>query len=120
MPTDQTSSPLTRRNPLRSISFARPAAEVLGLTAQQTAEWNLTIARRDVPLLEQRYAVYCAALGSTNMLRGPMRRHWQAKALQQTMLSRSGTALGKGSRPSHVVEPGKKPYREVGPRSSTV
>ena len=89
MPTDQTSSPLTRRNPLRSIFFARPTAGVLGLTAQQTAEWNLTIARRDVPLLEQRYAVYCAALGSTNMLRGPMRRHWQAKALQQINRARA-------------------------------
>ena len=89
MPTHQTSNPLARTNPLRSISFARPAAAVLGITDQARAEWALMITRRDVPLLEQRYAVYCAALGSANRLKGPMRRHWQAKAFRQINSARA-------------------------------
>ena len=83
MPTYQTSNPLACTNPLRSILFARPAAAVLGPTDPARAEWALTIARRDVPLLEARYAVYCAALGDATRLRGPMPRHWQSKAFRQ-------------------------------------
>ena len=89
MPTHQTNDPLAHTNPLRSIPFARPAAAVLGITDQAKAEWTLMIARRDVPLLEQSYAVYCAALRSANNLRGPMRRHWQAKALRQINSARA-------------------------------
>ncbi len=83
MPTYQTRNPLAVHNPLRSIPFMRPAVAVLGIIDQARAEWALMIARRDVPLLEAGYAVYCAALGSANRLKGPMRRHWQAKAFRQ-------------------------------------
>ena len=89
MPTYQTRNPLARTNPLRSIPFMRPAAAVLGITDQAKAEWALMIARRDVPLLEECYAFYCAALGSANKLRGPMRRHWQAKAFRQINSARA-------------------------------
>ncbi len=89
MPTYQTHDPLARTNPLRSIPFIRPAATVLGITDQARAEWALMIARRDVPLLEAGYTMYCAALGSANRLKGPMRRHWQAKGFWRINSSRT-------------------------------
>ena len=89
MPTYQTRNPLARTSPLRSIPLIRPAASVLGVSDQFRAEWALQIARRDVPLLEARYAVYCAALGDVNRLRGPMRRHWQSKAFRQVNSARA-------------------------------
>ena len=84
-----TRHPLAAANPLRSISLIRSAAGIIRNTAQQDAEWALAIARRDVPVLEKRYAVYCAALGAANRMRGPMRRHWQAKAFRQINVARS-------------------------------
>ncbi len=70
-----TRHPLARTNPLRSIALIRPAAGIIPRSDQSKAEWALNIARRDVPLLEQKFAVYCAALGQANRMRGPMRRH---------------------------------------------
>ena len=89
MPTYQTRNPLARTNPLRSIPFMRPAAVVFGPTNREKAEWALTIARRDVPLLERKVWVYCAALGNANRVRGPMRRHWQANAFRQINSARA-------------------------------
>ena len=89
MPTYQSTNPLARTNPLRSISLPRPAAHVLGSTAQRHAEWAIAIVRRDIPLLEQRYAVYCRALGAANRMKGAMRRHWQAQAFRQINSARA-------------------------------
>ncbi len=69
MPIYQTTNPLARTNPLRSIPLIRPAAGIIPRSDQSKAEWALAIARRDVPLLEQRFAVHCAALGAANRTR---------------------------------------------------
>ena len=76
-------------NPLRSMPFLRPAEQVLGYSPQQVAEWNLAIARRDVPALEQRYASACDGLSSANRMRGPMKRHWQSKSMQSLNSARA-------------------------------
>ena len=89
MPTYQTNNSLARTSPLRSIPVIRPAGATFRMSDQAKAEWALQIACRDVPALEKRYAVYCAALGGANRLRGPMRRHWQAKALRQINAARA-------------------------------
>ena len=78
-----TRHPLAVANPLRSIPLISPAGATFRMSDQAKAEWALQIARRDIPVLEQRYAVYCAALGAANRMRGPMRRHWQAKAFRK-------------------------------------
>ena len=80
---------LATADPLRSIALFRPAAGAIGRSARQDAEWALAVAHRDVPALEQRYAVYCAALGHANRMRGPMRRHWQAQAFRQISAARA-------------------------------
>ena len=48
MPTYQSTNPLARVNPLRSIPLIRPAKVVMGHTDAFKAEWALSIARRDV------------------------------------------------------------------------
>ncbi len=89
MPTYQTRNPLARTNPLRSLPLYLSTARIVPRTAQQDAEWALAIARRDLPTCEKRFTVYCAALGSANRMRGPMRRHWQAKAFRQINVARA-------------------------------
>ena len=89
MPTFQTRNPLARTSPLRSIPLIRSPAGIIRNTARQNAEWALQIARRDIPAAEKRFAVYCAALGAANRMRGPMRRHWQAKAFRQINAARA-------------------------------
>ena len=84
-----TRHPLAAANPLRSIPLIRPAGATFRMSDQDKAEWALQIARRDVPAAEKRYAVYCAALGAANRMRGPMRRHWQAQAFHQINSARA-------------------------------
>ena len=89
MPTYQTRHPLARTSPLRSLPLIRPAGATFRMSDQAKAEWALQIARRDIPAAEKRYAVYCAALGSSNRMRGPMKRHWQAQAFRQINSARA-------------------------------
>ena len=89
MPTYQTRNPFARTSPLRSIPLIRPAGATFRMSDQDKAEWALQIARRDVPAMEKRYAVYCAALGAANRMRGHMRRHWQAQAFRQINAARA-------------------------------
>jgi hypothetical protein len=89
MPTYHSRNPLARANPLRSLPLIRPAGATFRMSDQDRAVWPLQIARRDVPLLEKRYAVYCAALGAANRMRGPMKRHWQAQAFRQINAARA-------------------------------
>ena len=76
--------PLAAANPIRSLPLIRPAGATFRMSDQAKAEWALQIARRDVPVLEKRYAVYCAALGAANRMRDPMRRHWQRRSGRST------------------------------------
>ena len=89
MPTYQSTNPLARFSPLRSLPLIRPATGIVARSDQSKAEWALTIARRDLPLLEKKFAVYCAALGQANRMRGPMKRHWQAQAFRQINTTRA-------------------------------
>ena len=90
MPTYQSTNPLARANPLRSIPFIRPAAAVLGHSDAFKAEWALSIARRDIDICEARLARCCFVLGEANKVRGPMRRHWQSKAFRGINTARAG------------------------------
>ena len=69
-------------NPLRSVPLIRSVHEVFGHTEQFQADWALQIARRDVGIYEQSLAHRYVVLGHANKVRGPMRRHWQAKAFR--------------------------------------
>ena len=89
MPNYQSTNPLARFSPLRSIPLIRPATGIIPRSDQSKAEWALAIARRDVPVLEQRFAVYCAALGQANRMKGAMKRHWQAQAFRQINSARA-------------------------------
>jgi hypothetical protein len=82
MPTYQARDPLARANTLRSIPLIRSVHEVFGHTEQFQADWALQIARRDVGIYEQGLAHCYVVLGQANKVRGPMRRHWQAKAFR--------------------------------------
>ncbi len=89
MPTYQASTALARRNTLRSIPLIRPAAVVFGPSDLFKAEWALSVARRDVAILEEATAYRYAALGKANQVRGAMRRHWQAQAFRHVNTHRA-------------------------------
>lgn len=77
------SNPAAATSPLRSMAWSRPAHQVMGWTPAQVAGFNLSNARRDVSMLEERFASACQALGDANRLVGKkagMRRYWQGKA----------------------------------------
>ena len=76
-------------NPLRSIPLIRPAAATIGYSDAFKADWALQIARRDVAILKEATAYRYAVLGQANKVRGPMRRHWQAKAFRAINLHRA-------------------------------
>ena len=76
-------------NPLRSIPLIRPATVVMGHTEAFKADWALQIARRDVAILNEATAYRYSVLGQANRVRGPMRRHWQAKAFRAINLHRA-------------------------------
>jgi hypothetical protein len=54
----------------------------MGWSDAEKVAWNLNNAIRAIPTLEGRLAAACGALGDANRVRGPMRRHWQAKAMR--------------------------------------
>ncbi len=69
-------------NPFRSIPMIRSIHEVFGPSNAFAADWALQIARRDVAILEKATSYRYSVLGQANKVRGPMRRHWQAKAFR--------------------------------------
>ena len=78
-----TRNPRAETNPLRSIPLFRPADQVLRkYTPRQLIEWDLAIARRDLPAVEAGFATACRVLGDANRSRATLRRGRQAKAMR--------------------------------------
>ncbi len=87
--TYQSTNPLARTNPLRSIPLIRSASHILGWTEMEKATFILERDHSAVVALEQRYANACASPGAANRIRGPMRRHWQGKTFRSINSARA-------------------------------
>ena len=74
-------------NPMAGKPLVRPAHQVFGYTAQQKAEWALTIAVRDLAGIERNYTACCAELGKANACRLSQRA--AAKASAMRMINRA-------------------------------
>lgn len=92
--TYQSTNPLARTNPLRSIPFLRPAAHVLRPVRSPLflARWELDRALPDIASAEKQYAYARQCLGDANRrARGFGRRNAQAQAMR--FLNKSRAAL---------------------------
>ena len=91
MPTYQSTNPLARTNPLRSIPFLRAPEHVLRPVHSPLylAEWELNLALPCVPSAEKQYAYARQQLGEANRRPRIARRTFQAQAMRFLNQSRA-------------------------------
>ena len=87
--------PRANSNPLRSLSLYRPAAQVMGWTAQQKAEFCVKRDRTALDRATTYLPIAYAGLGKANRVKGPMRRRYQADAFRRINQARANVSAAR-------------------------
>ncbi len=93
MSTYQTTNPLARTNPLRSIPLFRPAP--VRMTDLDLALWELDRAVAVLPNLKKQYVYARRVLGDANRVHRLSRRRAQAQAMRFLNMSRAKLRAGR-------------------------